>query len=224
MKGWGAQFFLSALLAVAVFLYFRHNREPEATPNAGSSEKTPAPAVAGGHSTPMAAENARAGGQFSTEAQAEISKCLGRPAESFTELRAQLEQEAPIKQNQLEWMLFHYDDSSGQPMRARLAREGLKDGRPDMRISLFTVDSEGLPDPAPLPPGLQTYTEEALRAFVADKRVTKELQNRTIRFENGAELRIQTENDEIDKLDFRKPGMRLACDGIAGPPACHCAR
>lgn len=206
------------LATVAAIALWRKSESPSPPSTTTLAEKGTAPAPKA-----EAVPEAKRKAGFSAEAQAEISRCLTRPAADFTELKSLLQRAGgtPTEQR-LEWKLLHFEDA-GKPFRVRLARDGQKNGRAELKVALFSVDEEGLPDPAPLPPEL-IASEQSLQSFTAEKRITKEMEERVFRFAEGAELKEEKEDGEITKLDFSSTGLRLACDASAGTPSCHCAR
>jgi hypothetical protein len=154
---------------------------------------------------------------FGSPAQQKVERCLGKPAGNFAELESLAAQSAGAQQtDNLEWKVVQFDDESGRTMRARLERETGEKGSPRMKLSLFSVDEEGLPDRVPLAPG------ETLDSLLRGKRVTKEIESHRLKYANDYEVTVEKEDGVIQKYAVAGGGIRLACENTADGPDCHC--
>ncbi|MGE3262981.1 MAG: hypothetical protein AB7K68_14465 [Bacteriovoracia bacterium] len=164
--------------------------------------------------------------EFPDSAQQEIQKCLGAGAGNFAELEALVAAEAgsPTSE-QLEWKVVQFEDQGGKPFRIRLAREFTEAGKPELRLSLFAIDEEGLPSRVPLPVQ-EVYQPdlEAMGRVLHDKRISSEIESQRYFYPGEKELTLEKENGIVQKLQFAGGNVRLSCDAAAGNPSCHCVR
>lgn len=164
--------------------------------------------------------------EFPESARQEIQKCLGAGAGNFAELEALVAAEAgrPAAE-QLEWKVVQFEDQGGKPFRIRLAREFTEAGKPELRLSLFAIDEEGLPNRVALPVQEAYQPDlEAMSRVLHDKRISSEIENRRYFYAGEKELTLEKENGVTQKLQFAGGDRRLSCDSAAGNPSCHCVR
>jgi hypothetical protein len=154
---------------------------------------------------------------FSVAAQHKVEQCLGKPAGNFVELESLAAQSTGAPQaDNLEWKVVQFDDESGHTMRARLERETGAKGNPYLKLSLFSVDEEGLPDRVPLAPG------ETLDNLLRGKRITKEIESHELKYANDFQVTVEKEDGVTQKYAVAGGGIRLACENTADGPDCHC--
>lgn len=221
------------LLAVALVQVVRYwQAKPEVTPEGlGAPATSASPDLTAPDAQAVAPLAARAkevkpGEPLPAEAQAEVERCLGHTVKDMANLRAQFEAAGgEVSRNDLEWKVVHFEDEAGKPFRIRLARDPSQSGRERLTIQLFSVDEEGLPDPVAIATqDKQNPTMETLAKFTKEKKVTKDIEARSVLFANGLKLATEIEDGTPKKLELTGQGFQLACDAVIAAPACHCIR
>lgn len=156
---------------------------------------------------------------FAPVAQQKVEQCLGAKAGNFAELESLATQAAGAKKSDsLEWKVVQFEDEAGHTMRVRIEKEVGEKGGSYMKLSLFSVDEEGLPDRVALAPG------ETLDSLLRGKRVNKEIESHVLEYANGFQVTVEKEDGVIQKYALTGGSIRLACENTADGPDCHCVK
>ena len=159
---------LALLLVIAlggVFFFKKQKQQEDAVNNDSSS---PAAADSVSASSPPTNGASSENAALAEKDQAQIEKCLGSPAKNMEEFKALVETKIRVEKAAiLEWKNTHFTDGEGKKFRLRLEREMSESGKESMRLKLFSVDAEGLPDLIKIPED-QMYnpSEQMVQSFL----------------------------------------------------------
>lgn len=115
--------------------------------------------------------------------------------------------------SRVELLNVHVQSFSGETLRLHLTpQEGGKTLTGGMRIRLFGVDQENLPEPMPLPEYAASKNwEDALEAFKAQGKLIFEEKVESKRWGKDLGARVTTRNGEVPEMELHFSNRHLLC-------------
>jgi hypothetical protein len=170
--------------------------------------------------TPIAIASGSPDSEFSAESRRAVLECLGVEAPTWEQMDQALLGRANGPSH-LEWRVASVEEN-GKETRLRLAPAPTESGQASLRLQLFSVDAEGLPDLQPVRPGQDQNPAVWFEDFLKAKNLLRRAEREEIPLTGNGTYERESENGVVTEAHALLDGKELACGRRSERPGCLC--